>query len=375
MEKIPVMFFHSVGIKNPKWIKNFLTLEITIFEDQLKYFSKHYNVINLKKYWEITNGISDPVKNPLILTFDDGYLDNWQYAYPLLKKYGLKGTIFISPEFVDKRNIVRPNLEDLLENKVNEKDLMQWGFLSWEEMRIMEASGVIDIQSHTFTHTKYPVSDNLVDFHHPGADCLYYISNNFPERKPYYIDDVDFEKLLPYGYPVFEMRSSVIARKIKINPGFIDFCVDIFKDLNFYNYKFESAFKLIKEKYNIYQKNDSLIISKESEQEYQDRVRHEIFDSKRIIEKNLNKTVDFLCWPHGDNNNILHNMAIEAGYLMTTKGNNKDIKETEKTRIPERIGANFSSWFKRQKTIFKVKALSDKTPYFELLSLFRHLRY
>lgn len=171
------------------------------------------------------------------------------------------------------------------------------------------------------------------------------------------------------------MQSAVIAKKVKINPDFIDFCVNIFKDYSFHNYKFENAFKIIQNEYENYRKNDSLIISKESEEEYQERIRHEIFDSKRIIEKNLNKTVDFLCWPHGDNNNILHNIALDAGYLMTTKGNYEDIKETENTRIPERMVVNFSSWFKKQKSIFKIKALSAKTPYFELLSIFRYIRY
>ena len=84
----------------------------------------------------------------------------------------------------------------------------------------MEQSGIVDIQSHTMTHTKYFVSDKITGFHHPGADCVYAVGNLFPERLPYYIGDQDFEKLIPYGYPYFEQKSSIIAKKVTINPSF-----------------------------------------------------------------------------------------------------------------------------------------------------------
>ena len=216
----------------------------------------------------------------------------------------------------------------------------------------MEASGVMDIQSHTMSHTKYPVSDKLLDFHHHGADYLYYIANSFPERKAYYIEDTEFENLLPYGYPVFEMQSAVIARQVKINPTFNDYCIDTFRDYDFGNYNFENAFERIKDEYEKYKQNSSLILSTESEEDYKDRIRYEIYESKKIIEQKLNKKVEFLCWPHGDNNESLHRMALEAGYLMTTRGKAQGISKTDPTRIPERMGINFSTWFKKQKTIF-----------------------
>ncbi len=320
MTNIPIIYYHSVGIKHHAWRKNFLTLELTFFEDQLKYFSRHYNVITLKDYWKIRNGLKEPVKNAIVLTFDDGYLDNWQNAYPLLKKYGLKGTIFVSPEFVDLKNGVRPNLEDVWNGNAEMKDLHQWGFLSWEEMRVMEDSGVMDIQSHTITHTKYPVSDKLVGFHRPGADCLYYTGNLFPDKKPYYIEYPGFEKLLPYGFPVFEMQSAIIARKVEFNLLFIDHCIEAFKDYDYDEYNSKEAFGQVRHKYDEMRKNDTLILAREKEDDYQERVRKEIFESKRIIEQKLNKTVEFLCWPHGDNNDFAHEMAMEAGYLATSIG-------------------------------------------------------
>ena len=110
-------------------------------------------------------GQLSPVQNPLIITFDDGYLDNWLLVFPLLKKYKFKSTIFISPEFVDQKHGIR---------SINYNP----GFLSWDEMMLMEASGLIDIQSHTMTHTKYFVSEKIKAFHNSKADYLY------PIREP-----------------------------------------------------------------------------------------------------------------------------------------------------------------------------------------------
>ena len=95
--KIPVICYHSVGFKYPSWVNNFLTMELSYFESQLKYFARHYQTIFLREQWDIRNGSLAGVKNPLVITFDDGYLDNWIWGFPLLKKYGLKATIFVSP--------------------------------------------------------------------------------------------------------------------------------------------------------------------------------------------------------------------------------------------------------------------------------------
>lgn len=331
------------------------------FRYQIQYLLKNFTPVTLKDLWMIRKGVVRPEKNPLIITFDDGYSDNYTRAFPILKEYGIKATIFVSPEFVDNRNIVRSKSDNP-------------GFLSWKEMEIMEESQLIDIQSHTMTHTKYFISDKIADFHHPGGDILYPAINYFPERKTDHIGDPDFEKILQYGFPLFEEASAVIARKVTINPEFLNECVSLFNNYDFRNYQIDNAYKLVKPLYNSYKKADRLIIGTESDEEYLKRVRDEIYGSKKIIEENLNKKVEFLCWPHGDNNEFLHRMALEAGYLMTTIGKAKVSDKDRTTRIPERMGIDFSTWRKKQKTIFKLKAFSGKTPYLELLKLSSCLR-
>ena len=61
---------------------------------------KHYNVIPLD---ELVKGIKKGKKfahNTVVITFDDGYQDNYSYAYPILKKYGFPATIFLISDYI-----------------------------------------------------------------------------------------------------------------------------------------------------------------------------------------------------------------------------------------------------------------------------------
>ena len=63
----------------------------------------------------MVNGAELP-ENPIMITFDDGYEDNYQNAYPILKKYGFTGTIFVITDFVSNQ----PNYLTWGTNKRNE---------------------------------------------------------------------------------------------------------------------------------------------------------------------------------------------------------------------------------------------------------------
>jgi hypothetical protein len=377
LPNIPVVYSHSIGPINKKWNRNYLTLELRFFEDQLRFIKDNFQTVFLKEYWGIRNHTLPNIKNPIVITLDDGFLDNWIWAYPLLKKYGLKATIFVSPEFIDLKDVIRPNLEDFWNKKTEYDELMQWGYLSWPEMREMLSSGLVDIQSHTMSHTKYVISDKLVGFHHPGNDCLYPVGNLFPELKPYHIMDNSFERRLPYGFPLFEEQSSVCVRKVTINPAFISECLKKFEPYDFNNYNFETAFIQVQGLFEQYRSKGQLISSIENEEDYLNRVTYEIAGSKKILEDNLNKPVEFLCWPHGDNSAFVHQVAIDAGYLATTTGSKINIPDSV-DRIPDRIGMfHFKNnrFLSLLKFKYKLGSWLGRFPYYQINASYNLIKY
>jgi len=67
-----------------------------IFENQIRYFVQNYEVISLHQIVKyLAEGKFPEDKKALVITFDDGYKDNYACAYPILKKYGVPATIFL----------------------------------------------------------------------------------------------------------------------------------------------------------------------------------------------------------------------------------------------------------------------------------------
>lgn len=373
INNIPVIYFHSIAPKtNKKWSRHFLTLPLQQFISFLEYLKRNrWKTILLDEYSHLKKNTGKQYPKVCCLTFDDGFLDNFIYVYPLLKQYQSVATIFVNPEFVDNSRPIVKTLDDVSYGIESKEELMQWGYLSWEEMRLMQKSGIIDIQAHTLSHTKYYISDELANLHHPGADCLYPIGNMFPERKAGYINDPNFESLLPYGTPFFKEESAVIARRVFINSKFNEAIVETLHNFNWNQQNaLEIALNKIKPIYTSWKNDNNIIIKRETEDEYLVRAKNEILLSKKIIEQQLNKSVEFLCWPHGDNNAFLHEFALEAGYKMTTIGK-ASCAQDDQTRIVERMGIDFSNTYKKLKTICKLKAFAGYTPYSELLALNR----
>ena len=148
---IPVVMFHSIGMEKNDWIFSHISEPVDIFQEKIFSLSHSgYNFIFWEELYQYMSGKNRLPLPSVMITFDDGYLDNWVYAFPILKNYGAKATIFVNPEFVDPTSIVRPNLEDVWEGRVRADDLEVSGFLSWEEMRLMEKSGIIDVLEPKF---------------------------------------------------------------------------------------------------------------------------------------------------------------------------------------------------------------------------------
>ncbi len=197
--KIPIIMYHNI---NDNYSIEDSTVEMAKdeFYDQLRAIKNEgYTTITFDEYISYALGETKLPEKPIILTFDDGYLNNYTVAYPILKEMGMKATIFIITERMGMQNGVK------------------YPHFTWDQAKEMEGSGVIDIESHTNYHNE--------------LDKISYSSLAFELRKSKFLIDKHLNKntkvlAYPYGFyndDVIKMAKAsgykACVRIESVNPG------------------------------------------------------------------------------------------------------------------------------------------------------------
>lgn len=132
-ENLPIILYHNITYNYTEENQK-LHVDPERMEEQFQAIkAAGYQTIFFDEYVDYLNGDAVLPEKPLIITFDDGYESNYKYAFPLLKKYGLKATIFVITSRVGTQETQYPHF-------------------TWEQAREMEESGLVRIESHTNTH-------------------------------------------------------------------------------------------------------------------------------------------------------------------------------------------------------------------------------
>jgi peptidoglycan/xylan/chitin deacetylase (PgdA/CDA1 family) len=161
---IPVLMYHHFANEGAEELKS-LTVAPEQFEEQIQYLmEKGYTTISFTELYAYLKGEGTLPEKPLMITMDDGYSSNYEYAFPILQKYNANATIFISTNYVGM------NIPYHLPH------------FTWEEAKEMEDSGYIDIQSHGHNHLKMDKinGDQVTE---EVQDSLQLIKDNLGERK------------------------------------------------------------------------------------------------------------------------------------------------------------------------------------------------
>jgi hypothetical protein len=296
-----------------------------------------FHTISLQQLYDfMKDGIELP-KNPVVLTFDDGYLDNWVFAYPLLKRYGFSGTIYINPDFVFPENIRRKTLQDVWEGNVKIQNLKTTGFLSWNEMKEMIDEGVMGIQSHSMTHTLYPKSNKIIDFRHPNDPYIWMTWNNHPEKKPYL--QIDNDNLINYGEPVYEYGHALNTRRYFPDDNLAKYLTNYVTEQGIDNFFMRLNWRnILLHSVELYKKEHELNEKIETYEDYKKRIKYELEKSKEIIEQKLKKDIKFICWPVGATCKEALQIAHDVGYLSSTVA--RDVIPDQKRNMKNQFGEN-----------------------------------
>lgn len=106
---LPILAYHRVIEETDISVPGFPYEELNIssfspeFEKQLEFISRHFRTITFSDLKSCGNGGGALPPNPIIITFDDGYKDNYTVAFPLLKRFGMKAVFFPATGLVGGR--------------------------------------------------------------------------------------------------------------------------------------------------------------------------------------------------------------------------------------------------------------------------------
>mgnify|MGYP003939726135 CR=1 FL=1 len=143
---VPILMYHYLSDPPPgaDAIRSDLSVGPAQFEAQLAYLREQgYHTISLKQLsYALSRNEPLPAK-PIVITFDDGYRDQYTNAFPLLKKYGFTATFFVFTQVIDEYNV---------------------DFVTWDMVKEMYQAGM-EFGSHSYRHS---------DLTHRDVDFLVY---------------------------------------------------------------------------------------------------------------------------------------------------------------------------------------------------------
>jgi peptidoglycan/xylan/chitin deacetylase (PgdA/CDA1 family) len=128
---VPILMYHYVDETPPPAgpYADELTVRTGDFEEELRYLVDNgFHTVSLADVYLAMAGEKSLPTKPVALTFDDGGLDNYEVAFPMLKRYGVNATFFIITGSVGRE-----------------------GQMGWDQLREMAAQGM-SIQSHSVSH-------------------------------------------------------------------------------------------------------------------------------------------------------------------------------------------------------------------------------
>ncbi len=285
------------------------------FARQLEYLTEHYKVVPLSRIVEHLQQ-REPLPSRLAaITIDDGYLDAYEVAYPLLRRYGVTASLFVVTEFADRKSwiwtdkarfLTRQAAPQWLTTKIRESEL--WLSLSGAAERRDASERINSILKQLPDELKEEAIERL------GRA----LGVGIPQTPPEEFRSITWDQAREMDAKGIEIGSHTLTHPILTNV------------------------------------ND-------------ERLRREMHDSKSRLEEVLGHQVDQFCYPNGDNDARVQGEVAQAGYraaVTVVSGLNKlgDNPLTLRRVHTERDHAHFlqsTSGFEQLKNQVRIRAFGN----------------
>ena len=298
---VPVFVFHS--------------LEAESFSRKLQYLADNdYVTLSATEYFQFLMGTRPAPLNAVVLTFDDGRGSLWSVGHPFLRRFGMKGIVFLVPGRIASRpGALLPTWDDVQARRrtpeaITDREKGEGALLSWEEVEALSRSGVFDFQSHTLTHARIHTAPRVAGFLTPEMRHGY-AAMDVPLME---VDGQDrFASELPLGTPLLrsEPRTSESLR-FHEDPAIRRDCVAAVAEEGegfFARRDWTARLRGLVERRPIPGRW-------EGPTEREAALRRELADAKRMIEERTSQAVIHLCYPWHAAGPTARRLAREAGY-------------------------------------------------------------
>ena len=335
--KIPVLNYHSVSAA-PEWLQFGIGASLTpaSFERQLAYLERHgYKSLFVSEVADALAGRLKLAKRGkyVALTFDDGYADNWLAAFPLLQAHGFRATLFINTGFVEDAAECRPF------GWPKAASTQDWtGYLTWPELRALKATGLIEIQSHGWSHGRVFAGPELRGFIGPGKPNPWLLWNLRPETRSYWWRELATDRSL-WGQPVFRQAPALARPAWRPDPEAVAHLMSWARANGGEVFAMPDWERRLREEWRRYLREHGDHGSWESREEYEWRIDEDVREARETLERELGGKATALCWPENDFTEAGESVARRAGYAITVS--NRHNTRNAVGEVPGRLVRTF----------------------------------
>ena len=262
---VPVLTYHSVS-PQADWLPWAAETSIRpeTLDRHLHLFRRMgYDILQTEEWVRARReGLALP-RRPLLLHFDDGYLDNRLHAWPILRKHGATATLFVSTDFVAPGTDLRDRGPDD-------------GYLNWEELRQMDRAPEWRVEAHGTDHGRVPTGPGRVGVLTAatlGTEAWMQWARMPGDKHDWYRR----APVVPVGTPIPESRPALAGLALG-----------------------------------------------ETEADYRDRVARTLTMARDRIAAKLGRVPRLFCWPQNETSASARRIAAEAGFIATTAASHRN---------------------------------------------------
>lgn len=103
-QRIFILLYHKVDYKAPPFFG--VAVRPDVFEKQIRFLKRYYKIVDLSALNQLEQFDRTSPSDLIVITFDDGYRNNYTHAFPILKKYNVPATIFLATDYIGNNQLL-----------------------------------------------------------------------------------------------------------------------------------------------------------------------------------------------------------------------------------------------------------------------------